>query len=121
MGSFTPRQTERRQTHASRHTAETSICLEKPRMPSIRTRSLEIFYEEGGPPHGSPVLLLHGWPDTARGWKPVAQHLQSKGYRTIAPYLRGTVPTRFLTESTPRFAGGVALAQDAIDLADALN
>ena len=90
-------------------------------MPSIQTRSLEIFYEEGGPPHGSPILLIHGWPDTARGWKPVAQYLQSKGYRTIAPYLRGTLPTRFLSETTPRFAGGVALAQDAIDLADALK
>jgi pimeloyl-ACP methyl ester carboxylesterase len=90
-------------------------------MPSIRTRSLEIFYEEGGPPDGSPILLIHGWPDTARGWNPVAQHLQSKGYRTIAPYLRGTLPTRFLSETTPRFAGGVALAQDAIDLVDALK
>ena len=90
-------------------------------MPSIQTRTLEIFYEEGGPSDGSPILLLHGWPDTARGWNPIAKLLQAQGYRTIAPYLRGTLPTRFLSPSTPRFAAGVALAQDAIDLADALN
>jgi len=35
--------------------------------------------------------------------------------------LRGCSPTRFLSQDTPRFAAGVALAQDAIDLADALN
>jgi len=35
--------------------------------------------------------------------------------------LRGCCPTRFLSQDTPRFAAGVALAQDAIDLADALN
>ncbi|HMD20728.1 MAG TPA: alpha/beta hydrolase [Alloacidobacterium sp.] len=90
-------------------------------MPSIQTRSLEIFYEEGGPSNGSPILLLHGWPDTARGWAPIAQQLQAQGHRTIAPYLRGILPTKFLSENTPRFAGGVALAQDAIELADALN
>src|SRR5215470_2304817 len=90
-------------------------------MPSIQTRTLEIFYEEGGPSDGSPILLLHGWPDTARGWNPIAKQLQAQGYRTISPYLRGTLPTKFLSRSAPRFAAGVALAQDAIDLADALN
>ena len=90
-------------------------------MPSIRTRSLEIFYEDSGPPDASPILLIHGWPDSVRGWLPVSQRLHAQGYRTIAPYLRGTLPTRFLSESTPRFAAGVALAQDAIDLANALQ
>jgi len=35
--------------------------------------------------------------------------------------LRGFRPTRFLSQDAPRFAAGVALAQDAVDLADALN
>jgi pimeloyl-ACP methyl ester carboxylesterase len=88
---------------------------------SVRTAALEIFYEEGGPSQGSPVLLLHGWPDAPRGWCVVAQRLQREGWRTIAPYLRGLHPTRFLSETTPRDGAGVALAQDAIDLADALD
>ena len=90
-------------------------------MNRIRTDILEIAFEEGGPPAGRPVLLLHGWPDAPRGWHEVSQRLQAAGYRTIAPYLRGFSPTRFLSDATPRVGAGVALAQDAIDLADALG
>ena len=90
-------------------------------MNRIRTDTLEIAFEEGGPADGIPVLLLHGWPDAPRGWNDVAQRLQAEGYRTIAPYLRGSSPTRFLSTETPRVGAGVALAQDAIDLADALG
>jgi pimeloyl-ACP methyl ester carboxylesterase len=35
--------------------------------------------------------------------------------------LRSSRPTRFLAQDTPRLAAGVTLAQDAIELADALN
>jgi pimeloyl-ACP methyl ester carboxylesterase len=51
----------------------------------------------------------------------VALRLQAAGYRTIVPYLRGSIPTRFLSEDTLRVGAAVALAQDAIDLADALH
>lgn len=40
-------------------------------MNRIRTDILEIAFEEGGPPDGIPVLLLHGWPDAPRGWNEV--------------------------------------------------
>ena len=90
-------------------------------MLTVRTELLDIAYEEGGPAAGPPVLLLHGWPDAPRGWAAVAQHLQAVGWRTIIPYLRGTAPTRFLDPNTPRVGSGVALAQDAIDLLDALQ
>jgi pimeloyl-ACP methyl ester carboxylesterase len=90
-------------------------------MPTIHTELLSLTYEEAGPADGPPVLLLHGWPDAPRGWRVVAQHLQAAGWRTIIPYLRGTAPTRFLCDDTPRVAPGVALAQDAIDLLDALQ
>lgn len=89
-------------------------------MHSIRTALLEIFYEEIGP-NGPPVLLLHGWPDAPWGWTNVAHCFHAQGWRTIIPYLRGSRPTRFLSQDTPRFAASVAFAQDAIDLADALN
>jgi pimeloyl-ACP methyl ester carboxylesterase len=90
-------------------------------MNRIRTDILEIAFEEGGPPNGMPVLLLHGWPDAPRGWNEVSRRLQAEGYRTIAPYLRGSTPTRFLFKGTPRVGAGVALAQDAMDLTDALG
>ena len=87
----------------------------------VRTSLLEIAYEDGGPQDGSPVMLLHGWPDAPRGWNRVAEAIHAAGWRTIAPYLRGSLPTRFLSRDTPRFGAAVALAQDAIDLADALG
>jgi pimeloyl-ACP methyl ester carboxylesterase len=90
-------------------------------MPTIRTALLDIAYEEGGPAEGPPVLLLHGWPDAPLGWAAVAQQLQAAGYRTIIPALRGTAPTQFLDSATPRVGSGVALAQDSIDLLDALH
>src|SRR5882724_5440722 len=90
-------------------------------MNCICTDILEIAFEEGGPRDGIPVLLLHGWPDAPRGWNEVSQRLHADGYRTIAPFLRGSSPTKFLSTETPRVGAGVALAQDAIDLADALG
>jgi pimeloyl-ACP methyl ester carboxylesterase len=90
-------------------------------MPTVRTDLLAITYEEGGPADGPVVLLLHGWPDAPRGWAAVALRLQAAGWRTIAPYLRGTAPTQFLDPNTPRVGSGVALAQDAIDLLEALH
>jgi pimeloyl-ACP methyl ester carboxylesterase len=90
-------------------------------MKSTRTDLLEIAFEEGGPGDGRPVLLLHGWPDAPCGWNGIAPQLHAGGWRTIAPYLRGSGPTRFLSDKTPRVGAGLALAQDAVDLADRLG
>jgi pimeloyl-ACP methyl ester carboxylesterase len=90
-------------------------------MPNATTDVLEIAYEESGPSDGPPVLLLHGWPDSPRGLSAVANLLAREGYRTITPYLRGFGPTRFRSPDTPRDGRGIALAKDAIDLADALG
>jgi pimeloyl-ACP methyl ester carboxylesterase len=88
---------------------------------TVRTGVLEIEVEMAGPAAGRPILLLHGWPDSRRGWARVADLLHEAGRRTVAPSLRGTGGTRFTSAATPRDARGVALAQDAIDLMDALG
>src|SRR5437899_12507244 len=85
-----------------------------------KTELLEIFYEERAA-DGPAILLLHGWPDDILGWRHVAPRLHAAGYRVIVPYLRGFGPTRFVSQKTIRDGRGVALAQDAIDLADALG
>jgi pimeloyl-ACP methyl ester carboxylesterase len=90
-------------------------------MPICQTPTLDIAYEQGGPLDGSPVLLLHGWPDDVRGWDGVAPLLERAGYRWIAPYLRGFGGTRFRDAARPRDGSSVAVAQDAFDLADALE
>ncbi len=90
-------------------------------MRTIRTKLLEVAFEEGGSANGPPVLLLHGWPDAPCGWDAIAARLQARGFHTIAPYLRGSGPTKFLSADVPRVGAGVALAQDAVDLADELG
>jgi len=86
-----------------------------------KTQLLDIVYEEGGATHAPVILLLHGWPDDILGWRHVAPCLHAAGYRTVTPYLRGFGLTRFLSQETVRDGRGVALAHDAIDLADALG
>jgi pimeloyl-ACP methyl ester carboxylesterase len=90
-------------------------------MKTIQTKVLEIGFEEGGEKDARPVVLLHGWPDAPRGWNAVAAALQADGWRTITPYLRGSGSTKFLSSESPRVGSGVALASDAIDLAEALG
>jgi pimeloyl-ACP methyl ester carboxylesterase len=90
-------------------------------MKHAQTPLLNIALEDAGPAAGKPVLPLHGWPDAPRGWSAVAARLPENGWRTITPYLRGSQPTNFLLTETPRVGPGVALAQDAIDLANALG
>jgi pimeloyl-ACP methyl ester carboxylesterase len=38
---------------------------------------------------GTPVLMLHGWPDTGDVWRHQSAALSAAGYRVIAPDLRG--------------------------------
>jgi pimeloyl-ACP methyl ester carboxylesterase len=90
-------------------------------MLQVTTGVLDIGYEDAGPLEGPVVMLLHGWPDDLRAWRNVAPRLHAAGLRTITPYLRGFGPTRFLFPETRRDGRGVALAQDVIDLADALG
>jgi len=87
----------------------------------VKTELLDVVYEEGGAADAPAVLLLHGWPDDVRGWRQVAPRINAAGYRTITPYLRGFGPTRFRSQDTVRDGRGVALAQDALDMADALG
>lgn len=85
----------------------------------VETELLRVAYERRG--EGAPVLLLHGWPDDVRTWDSVATILTDQGYSTIAPYSRGYGETTFRDASTERSGQVVALAQDAIDLLDALG
>ncbi len=89
-------------------------------MKMIATPTLQIAYEESGPPDGPPVLLLHGWPYDVRAFDGVVPTLAQAGHRVIAPYLRGFGPTQFLSDATPRSGEQAALGADALALMDAL-
>src|SRR5262249_62384850 len=70
---------------------------------------------------GDPVMLLHGWPVDVRPYDRVVPALHTAGFRTVVPYLRGFGDTSFLSKDTQRSGEMIAMAQDAIDLADALS
>lgn len=90
-------------------------------MKTVRTATLEIAYEEHGPPGGPPVLLMHGFPDDVRAWDGVAAPLAARGHRVIVPWLRGYGPTRFLADATPRSGQQAALGDDLRAFLDALD
>ncbi|HXA98134.1 MAG TPA: alpha/beta hydrolase [Candidatus Dormibacteraeota bacterium] len=90
-------------------------------MPTARTATLEIGYEEQGRGAGDPVILLHGFPDDVRAWDEVAAPLAASGHRMLVPYLRGYGPTRFLDPGAPRMAQQAAIGQDVLDFMDALG
>lgn len=87
----------------------------------ITTSRLAVSFERSGPPHGAPLFLVHGWPDSFRTWDSVLPDLHAAGFETIVPELRGYGGTRFLDAATPRSGETVALARDLIELADALG
>jgi pimeloyl-ACP methyl ester carboxylesterase len=90
-------------------------------MTLVRTPVLDIAAELDGPDDAPAVLLLHGWPDAARAWRPIARQLVTAGFRTVVPDLRGHGDTSFRDPYRVRDGRGVALAQDALDLADGLG
>jgi pimeloyl-ACP methyl ester carboxylesterase len=55
----------------------------------MQVNGLELRVVEAGPADGTPVLLLHGFPDSADLWRHQIPALAGAGYRVIAPDQRG--------------------------------
>jgi pimeloyl-ACP methyl ester carboxylesterase len=53
----------------------------------LHINGLSLYVEDHG--SGRPVLLLHGWPDSAYLWRNQIPFLVKNGFRAIAPDLRG--------------------------------
>jgi pimeloyl-ACP methyl ester carboxylesterase len=87
----------------------------------VRTDVLNIAYEDSGPADALPAILLHGFPYDPRCYDAVAPLVAAAGFRAVVPYLRGYGPTRFLSKDTPRSGQQAALAQDLLQLMDALK
>ena len=113
---------------ASAQTQSSSLPAVKPGshtsfapLKQIDAGTLNVGYVEAGPPSGSPVILLHGWPYDIYSYVDVAPALTEAGYRVIAPYLRGYGATRFLSNDTMRNGQQSVVAVDLINLMDALK
>ncbi|WP_283605645.1 alpha/beta fold hydrolase [Mycolicibacterium poriferae] len=67
---------------------------ESPAQPLTLTLShLDVAALSWGPPDGRLVLCLHGFPDSAWGWRAMAPLLAEQGMRVVAPFSRGYAPT----------------------------
>jgi pimeloyl-ACP methyl ester carboxylesterase len=75
---------------------------------------VELHVAEAG--SGSPILLLHGWPQHWYAWRRVAPELASE-HRVICPDLRGFG----WSDAPPGAYDKATLAQDVIGLLDALE
>jgi pimeloyl-ACP methyl ester carboxylesterase len=99
----------------------TSIAIETSRLKHVDAGVLSVGYAEVGPPDGTAVLLLHGWPYDIHSYAEAAALLATEGYRSVIPYLRGYGTTRFLSDETPRNGQQAVLAADAVVFLDALE
>ena len=54
----------------------------------IAANEISLYVKDHG--EGIPVVLLHGWPDSARLWRNQVPFLVSHGYRVITPDLGGS-------------------------------
>lgn len=55
----------------------------------VTANGVDLHVEVHGEQGGDPVLLIHGWPDTADVWRNQVPVLTEAGYQVITPDLRG--------------------------------
>ena len=75
---------------------------------------LEVFVD--GPDDGPTVLFMHGWPDTHALWRNQVAALTERGYRTVAPDLRG-----FGASDKPADIDAYALKNSVVDMVAVLD
>src|SRR6187402_2717585 len=59
------------------------------RITSFQNDGFTFSVLDAGPLDGPVVVLLHGFPQTSSAWASVSELLVARGFRTIAPDLRG--------------------------------
>jgi pimeloyl-ACP methyl ester carboxylesterase len=67
--------------------------MSEPRWIDVSAPAVQLRALSWGPDDGPIALCLHGFPDTAYGFRKLAPHLVAAGYRVIAPFMRGYVPS----------------------------
>lgn len=77
----------------------------------VRTGDIEVAVTDHGPHDGTPVLMIHGFPDSARLWRHQVPDLVDAGYRVISPDLRG-----YGLSDKPEDVGAYAISEMAEDM-----
>jgi pimeloyl-ACP methyl ester carboxylesterase len=79
---------------------------------------LDVAYLTAGVAGGPLAVCLHGFPDSAHTWRHLLPELADRGFRAVAPWLRGYAPTAVPEDG--RYQNG-AIARDAVELHEALG
>lgn len=89
----------------------------------ISTSDVDLAALATGPSSGRLVLMLHGFPDTPMSLVPMMQELAERGYRCVAPWMRGYWPSggsRSGDYSLAALAADVDALLEALDARDAV-
>ncbi|TXG92471.1 alpha/beta hydrolase [Rhodococcus rhodnii] len=93
------------------------------RTDSFTHDGLRFDVRDSGPLDGTPVVLLHGFPQNSRSWDGVAAHLHDAGFRTLVPTQRGyspdARPRRIRDYRASALVGDVLALLDAAELPNA--
>ena len=85
---------------------------------TVEANGVQFAYLHAGDPSGPLALCLHGFPDSAHGWRHLLPALADAGYHAVAPFQRGYAPTSVPADG--RYQTG-ALSVDANALHEALG
>lgn len=81
---------------------------------SIEVNGISLYVEDHG--SGTPVVLMHGFPDSARLWRHQVPFLAGQGFRVITPDMRG-----FGRSGRPEGVDAYALRNAVADVAGILD
>src|SRR6202453_1207022 len=87
--------------------------MSKPRWIDIQAPNVELKALTWGPSDGPIALCLHGFPDTAYGWRNLAPRLAESGWRVVAPFMRGYAPSSIPADGSYHIG---ALMHDALQV-----
>lgn len=92
--------------------------MREPEWIDVATPSVQLSALSWGPPDGPVALCLHGFPDTAWGWRKVVPLLVDAGWRVVAPFMRGYAPSSISADDSYHVG---ALIDDALHVLDAVG
>lgn len=85
---------------------------------NVQAPEVELKALTWGPVDGPIALCLHGFPDTAYGWRKLAPRLAEAGWRVVAPFMRGYAPSSIPTDGSYHVG---ALMDDALQVRSAVG
>lgn len=92
--------------------------MTEPRWIDVQAPEVELRALSWGHPGAPIALCLHGFPDTAYGWRKLAPPLVAAGWRVVAPFMRGYAPSSIPTDGSYHVG---ALMADALHVLSAVG